>query len=221
MLEDQFLNFVKMIPLTFGALFPVINPLGTAILIVGMTGVLDQKTQHTVARSVAINSFLLMSVVLLAGTYLLSFFGITIPIVQAAGGLVLASMGWKMLGDSPDTSGNSQSTPTGKIHDQLFYPFTFPMTVGPGGVAVTLTLSAHSEHETLMETATHQAGVIFGIFVICVCIYICYAYSKLLTRHLGPSGTKVSMRLMAFILVCLGAQISWSGVSTLVASLKS
>ncbi len=206
MFNEQIVNAVRMVPLAFAALFPVINPIGTAIILLGMTGPLDGKTRRFMAAKIAVNTLVLLMVVLLAGSYLLSFFGITIPVVQAAGGLVLA--------EAKAAPGAAPSKPAA-ISDMLFYPFTFPITVGPGGVAVTLTLSAHAQEESLATTMGHQAGVAVGIMALCVLVYLSFAYSDIFARRLGPSGIKVLLRLMAFILVCLGGEIFWNGASYL------
>jgi multiple antibiotic resistance protein len=219
----DYFNSAKMVPLAFAALFPVVNPVGTAIILLGMTGFLDTQTRKSVAWSISINTFALLTIVSLAGSYILNFFGLTIPIVQAAGGLVLASMGWKMLNQEDDSSSDESSTNANpdanktSLKNRLFYPFTFPVTVGPGCVAVTLTLSAHarSQHESLAQTGAHQIAVILGIFAVCVLVYFSFVYSEIVARRLGTSGVKVLLRLMAFVLLCLGAEIFWNGASHL------
>lgn len=211
----MFLTLVKVVPLAFVALFPVVNPFGTAIILAGMTGTLDRKTRHVVAAKIAINTAVLLTVVVLAGSYLLAFFGLTIPIIEAAGGFVLASMGWKMLNQEESAAAAPTAGSPSRLTEMLFYPFTFPITVGPGCIAVTLTLSAHSQHEGLAQTALHQGGVIVGIIGVAALMFVSFAYSDQLEKRLGPSGTKVTMRLMAFVLVCLGAEIFWNGASTL------
>ena len=211
------LAFVKIVPLAFVALFPVVNPVGTAIILLGMTGPMDRATRRPMAAKIALNAGAILTAVLFAGSYLLAFFGITIPTVQAAGGLVLASMGWDMLRNSDgEKAGDGASTAIGTLEGMIFYPFTFPITVGPGCIAVTLTLSAHSQHDTLAETVAHQTGVFAGIVGVCVLVYLSFVYSDLIGRRLGASGIKVLLRLMAFVLVCLGAEIFWNGASTLI-----
>ena len=218
--SEHFIAFAKVIPLTFAALFPVVNPIGTAIILLGITGPMDRTAQRPMAFRIAFNSAVILTAVLFGGSYLLSFFGITIPIVQAAGGLVLASMGWNMLGSSDsDKKNDNAPTSPGSFADMTFYPFTFPITVGPGCVAVTLTLSAHSRQGGLPDTIAHQAGVFVGIIAIVVLVYLSFVYSDLIGRRLGPSGMKVLLRLMAFVLVCVGAEIFWNGASTLILDL--
>jgi multiple antibiotic resistance protein len=217
-------TLLKAVPITFMALFPVINPLGTAIIIHGITGNLDQKAHIRVSRKIAINSVLLLITLLLCGGYILSFFGISIPVVQLAGGMVLASMGWKML-DKDDQgrdekSGKSIAGASGELGNKVFYPFTFPFTIGPGVVAVVLTLSAHTKKETISATLLSQIGASIAIVAMGIALYVILGYADVLMRRLGPSGTAAIMRLSAFIVVCIGVQITWSGIYTLIATLR-
>ncbi len=211
--------FVQSIPLVFVALFPVVNPIGSAIILLPYTSDIDEKTRRFIATKVARNTLVLLSGVLLAGSHLLAFFGISVPVVQAAGGMVLVSMGWKLLmaNDSVDHE-RPQGAPAA-LADQTFYPFTFPVTVGPGSVAVTLTMSAHTTHSRLAETAVSQAGALVAFIGIAVTVYLSLAYTVALLNRVGSSGTKVTSRLMAFIILCIGAQISWNGIHALILSL--
>ncbi len=215
----------KTAPVTFAALFPVINPIGTAILLLAMTDGASDATRRRLARTIAWNAVLLLTVCLLGGSYVLALFGITVPIVQVAGGLVLAAMGWAMLQApaAPPVSGSAVAADDGTADayaSKAFYPFTFPLTVGPGGVAVTLTLSAHTKGSGGAATVVAQAGAILGVLAVALVTYFCIAYAGRLTRRLGPTGTSVLLRLMAFVVVCIGAQICWTGVHALALSLR-
>ena len=217
---DDMLALAKAIPLSFAALLPVVNPLGTAIILLGLTEDADAATQRRIARAVAVNTVLLLAVVLVAGRVILGFFGISVPIVQLAGGLVLAAMGWTMLFSPDDTSSRTKTADTGgsgpaDYDSQLFYPFTFPLTVGPGCVAVAITLSAHTSREHLVATAAAQLGSFIGILAVAAATYFCLANAGRIAAKLGPSGLSVLVRLSAFIIVCLGAEIAWSGARVL------
>jgi multiple antibiotic resistance protein len=216
-------SLLKVIPTAFAALLPVINPIGTAVILLGLTSRADMATHRSIARGVAVNAVILLLVVLVAGRLFLALFGISVPIVQLAGGMVLAGMGWAML-FQPDASAEAkaQDSPTGDHGDysgRIFYPFTFPLTIGPGAIAVALTLSAHTSRDHLLETAMTQFGAAVGVVAAAFVTYLCLANANRLASRLGPSGLSVTMRLSAFIVVCLGAEIAWSGIKTLVSSL--
>lgn len=226
-MNDDFLSLLfrlaRTVPVAFVALMPVINPVGTALILMNLTEGLDRSTQRTVAKRIAVNTVVLLSITLIGGRYVLDFFGISVPIVQFAGGLLLMAMGWQWLQQDdaakptpePGTEGADRSSSLSKT----FYPFTFPITVGPGGIAVALTLSAHTTHDTIAETAVIQLGAWLGIVGVAVLVYFCFAYSTRLTARLGPTGTSVLVRLIAFVVVCLGAQISWTGIRALIGTL--
>jgi multiple antibiotic resistance protein len=216
---------LKAIPTAFAALLPVINPLGTAIILLGLTSQADAATHRSIARGVAINAVILLLVVLVAGRLFLSMFGISIPIVQLAGGAVIAGMGWNMLfqPDAP-AAAKAQDSPAGGHGDytgRVFYPFTFPLTIGPGSIAVALTLSAHTSRGHVLGTAMGQVGAAIGVAGAAFVTYLCLANADRLANRLGPSGLSVMMRLSAFIVVCLGAEIAWSGLGKLIASLDA
>lgn len=215
-----FTLFAQAIPLVFAALFPVVNPIGSAIILMPFTTGIDDKTRRFVAKKVAWNTLFLLTIVLVAGSHLLAFFGISVPVVQAAGGLVLASMGWKMLTAEDHVDEERPDGRPSSLEDQTFYPFTFPVTVGPGSVAVTLTLSAHTTQPKLLETLVSQVGALIAFVALAMTVYLSLAYTVSLLTRIGSSGTKVIMRLMAFVILCIGAQISWSGVHALLAQVR-
>ena len=213
--------FLAAIPLSFAALFPVVNPVGTAAILLGLTRGATYAELCSIARAIAINSVLLLSAVLVSGHLVLRFFGISVPIVQLAGGLVLAAMGWKMLFGDDDTSnarasaGNAQAQQT-DYSKSTFYPFTFPLTVGPGCVAVAITLGAHASQGHVAARVAMLLGALVGIAGVGVSMYFAVVNAGRMAERLGANGLSVLTRLSAFIIVCLGAQISWTGVRTLV-----
>jgi len=222
---DDITALITAIPLAFAALLPVINPIGTAVILLALTERADDAARRRIARQVSVNAVILLAVTLVAGRAFLALFGISVPIVQFAGGIVLAAMGWAMLfqPDAPAATEAQKSSPseTGDYSGSIFYPFTFPLTIGPGCIAVAITLSAHTSREHPVATAMAQGGAFIGILLAAFVTYLCLANAGRLAKRLGPSGLSVLTRLSAFVIVCLGAEISWSGLKTLVASLPA
>lgn len=218
---EDFVGLIKAIPVAFLALTPVINPIGTAIILLSMTPGADGKIRQELARTITTYSIIFLTVIVLVGRYVLEFFGISIPVVQLTGGAVLVAMGWNLLNqrDSTEVAKQTSQAPVDPqtYSSMAFYPFTFPVTIGPGGVAVALTLSAHTSGggASIVETGVHQAGTVLGIFASGMTVYFAIANSSRVTQRLGPSGTSAMMRLIAFIVMCIGTQISWSGLSAL------
>jgi multiple antibiotic resistance protein len=170
------------------------------------------------AKAVAVNSFFLLIASVLVGAYVLDFFGLSIPAVQVAGGMVVCAIAWSLLNrpDSPATP-SRVAEPT-SVADYLqrraFYPLTMPLTVGPGSMSVALTLGANRA-QGLRATVITAIAHALGILIVSVAVYLCYRYADRIVNRLGPTGTSVVVRLSAFILLCIGVQITWNGVRAL------
>jgi len=147
--------------LSVAALFPVINPVGSALILLGIVGAEPADVYPKLAKSIAINTTLFLLVVQAVGAAILKVFGISLPVMQLAGGLVLATMGWHLLNqsDAPKTNDNRSVDQVDKapLQDSVFYPLTFPMTAGPGCVVVTATLSAHASRESAMAALAESS----------------------------------------------------------------
>ncbi len=207
--------------LVAGALFPIVNPLGSAAIFLNLIGDASPNVQKLLAQKITVYSFFLLLCSLLWGVKVLSFFGISIYAVQIGGGLVVAATGWSLLGQSPQGS-KSPSVSDNDILANAFYPYTLPITVGPGSISVAITLGAHLPVE-LHASSIFSPGVliasIVGIVVICLIVYVCYRYARKAESLLGASGTSVFMRLSSFILLCIGIQIISAGIKAYVASI--
>jgi len=208
----------KSLLLILSALFPIVNPLGGSPVFFSLTAEYSHETRKALALRIARNSFFLLVGSYLIGTHVLAFFGISIPVVQVGGGLVVTSTGWAMLKRKDDEERKevrSNAQPQDPFR-QAFYPFTLPLTVGPGSISIAITLGANAHHNGL-DPWTGLAALV-GSAVMAASIYVCYGFSDRLARFLGPSAMTVVMRLSSFLLVCIGVQILWNGVSALLAS---
>ena len=213
----ELLLVLKFIPLGFSALLPVINPIGSAVLFSGLVPNADHPTMKILARKIAINTIGFLLIVQITGAYILRFFGISLPVVQVAGGLVLAAMGWALL-NKQDRESNA-TTPIAKssesLQDKIFYPLTFPITAGPGCIVVALTLSAHASKPSLLDSALAHLGLLFGTVLIGIVIYFSYAYADRMTSKLSAAITQGILRVISFILLCIGGEIMWNGIQNL------
>jgi multiple antibiotic resistance protein len=209
-------DLVKAFLLVYAGLFPIVNPIGGAPIFLGLTRHCTDNERNILALRVAINSFFLLLGSLLIGSYVLEFFGITLPIVRVAGGLVVTATGWNLLqaGDEDDQPSNSKTIRA----TEVFYPLTMPITVGPGSIAVAITLG--SQRPRMANLTSHIAllggAAVLGVIAIAATIYICYRFAEGTVGALGENGTNVVVRLSAFILLCIGIEIIWNGYSALV-----
>jgi len=210
-------ELMQAIPFSFAALFPVLNPLGSALIFLMFTQSLPEPAIRKLAFKVAINTFILLAVVLLTGSWILRFFGITIPIVQIGGGLVVAYIGWSLLNQNSTSGNNSPVAATNEqeANSLAFFPLTMPITAGPGCIAVTLTIGAHELSRNMTTALLGELGAVIGIILSAITVFFCYRYADKLTNKLGVSGKQVIMRLSAFINLCIGLEIIWHGVQGL------
>jgi len=218
---DSSRHFLETVLLAIGALLPIVDPLGGVPVYLQLTAGMRPETREPIAKLVALDSFLLLVASALFGTYVLDFFGLSIPDVQLGGGVVLCALAWSLLTGPDGPEALSRSTvaqvAAADWRPRAFYPLTMPITVGPGSISVALTLGAHH--------STGIGGSIFsvlantlGILVVAVAVYVCYRYATVILRRLGTTGAAVVTRLSAFLLLCIGVHIAWSGVHGLLAS---
>ncbi len=206
--------------LAFSALLPLINPLGSALVIMAVVGHAPREVYKDLARKIAVNTVLFLMVFELVGAGLLAFFGISLPVVQVAGGLVLAGMGWSLLNQSdPGTAkAEAQLDPSRykSLAEKSFYPLTFPITAGPGCIVVTLTVSAHASMPSLAHNLFAHLGVWLAIVALSVTVYFCYTYAPKITSYINPQTAHGILRVIAFVLLCIGVQITWNGVQAMI-----
>ena len=205
---------IKNVLLVFAALLPIVNPFGMAPIFAEMTLGYDTGTRRTVAMRVAVNGVVLLVASLFIGSYILQFFGISLAAVQLGGGLVVTVAGWQILNRRDDLKDRQLDAPPSRerILSQAFYPLTMPLTVGPGSIAVALTLGSNIHEETHLQLIVSALAAMLGILLIGITIFLCYRFSDELERLLGASGTGIVIRLSAFILVCIGIQIMFNGL---------
>jgi len=210
----------KSVILILTALFPIVNPLGGSPIFLALTRDYSTKARRALSRQIAINSFILLVSSYLIGSHILAFFGISIPVVQVGGGLVVISTAWAMLKRPEDDQRNEvrcNTQPEDPLH-QAFYPLTLPLTVGPGSISVAITLGANAPQRPESHILTLIAALI-GTVLIAISVFLCYGFSDRLARALGPSAMNVILRLSSFLLVCIGVQILWNGASALLGML--
>lgn len=211
---------VKFFALAFSALLPLVNPLGSALVLLGIVGNAPDAVFRGLARKIAIRTTLFLLAVELVGTGLLEFFGISLPVVQVAGGLVLASMGWGLLNQKetvadPSRTGDGEDR-LGSLEEKAFYPLTFPVTVGPGCIVVMLTLSAHaSVARSVLDDVVAHVGISLAAVVLSVTVYLSYGYAPRITQRISAQTVHGILRIIAFVLLCIGVQITWNGVQAL------
>jgi len=211
--------------LAFGALFSIVNPLSGAFIFFGATRELDPKVRAAVSRWVAIYAFSIVAGSLYIGAYVLSFFGISIPVLRVAGGVIVAMSGWRMLNEPDAIEQRRNATPAPRSiavtpSRLAFYPLTMPLPTGPGTISVAISIGASRPsgfHAPLLEFFVET---LIAVALLVALVYLFYRNSARLADVIGPTGTTIIVRLSAFLLFCIGIQVLWNGASELLGSLS-
>ncbi|MFZ0592488.1 MAG: MarC family protein, partial [Bryobacteraceae bacterium] len=215
----RMLLLLKYFVLAFTALLPVVNPLGSALVFLGVVGRAPADVFRNLARRVAVSTALFLLLVELVGAGLLTFFGISLPVVQLAGGLVLAAMGWGLLNES-DQGATSKACAdvdgNGNLEEKIFYPLTFPLTAGPGCIVVMVTLSAHASRAGVLSDVLAHFGIAIAVVTVSFTILLSYTYAPRITQKIAPATVQGILRVIAFVLLCIGVQIAWNGLEAMV-----
>lgn len=207
-----FLNTLILVPVT---LLPIINPVGTAPVFVATFGG-NRTVAQRLARQISINSWFVMVASMLIGTHILALFGISLPVVRIGGGLLVAAAGWRMLHRTEDDDVHAAAAEEAaaltdtEIVRRSFFPMTFPLTTGPGTIAASIALGAQTP-TTLTLYLVGSFALVSGAALVSLVLYFVFKNSASVLRWFGEIGTLVMMRLMAFILLCVGIQIMWNG----------
>lgn len=212
-------SFISTFLYVFAALLPIVNPIGAAMFFLSLTADIDPAQKNELSTRVAVYCLLMLIVCLYIGSFILSFFGISLDVLRVAGGIVLFTAGWSALNAHPSPSDISpeQVKPINKrdLIRKAFYPITMPLTIGPGSIAVSTAIGS-----SMNLTLANIMGANMAVLATCLIIWLCFRYSDTITKRLGETGSDAIIRIFSFILVCLGVQIFWSGLSELLKSIQ-
>jgi multiple antibiotic resistance protein len=218
--RSAFSELVASTLLVVGALFPIVNPLGNAPIFLMLTRGVSDQGRSKLARTITVNGFALIVVSIFIGTHILGFFGISLPVVQVSGGMVVVATGWALLRHSDDDDASEHAKKPCNETDymrQAFYPLTLPLTVGPGSISVAIAVGANRTEGSQWRWAP-ITGLLIGAVIIAASIYLSYRFAERIAAALGDAAMNVVIRLSSFILVCIGVQILWNGLSALLHS---
>lgn len=216
----DFYAFIHFIFAGFIALFPVINPLGTAFIVSPYFSSLNKQDQVNAVKRIALYAFTICLFTLLTGHWILELFGVTIPIIQLAGGTMICKTGWDFLSPSKqndtDKTIDENADLSHQLESKLFYPITFPLTTGAGTISVLFTLSAHGASKNITQYLINTSAILIAVIAMCLLVFICYINANRLIKYLGSEREKIINSVMAFLIFCVGLQIAVEGVTQLV-----
>jgi multiple antibiotic resistance protein len=218
----HFNSFIHLIFIGFVALFPVVNPIGTAFILSPYFSGLTREERISAVKRVTFYSFMICAVTLFVGHWILELFGLSIPIIQLAGGIMICKIGWEFLSADDKEVPVAKSTDKkqmerlNQVENKLFYPITFPITAGAGTIAVLFTLSAQSADKDWSVYIVNMGALFISVIGICMLIFLFYLNTNRLINYIGTHNEAIINRIMAFLIFCVGLQIASGGIMHLI-----
>jgi len=209
-------GFLSSVLVTLITLLPIINPVSTAILLLGISEHLTKKDLNRQIIMACIYMTGILVVFLLAGHFIMIFFGISIPGIRIAGGMVIGFLGFRMLfpGEARITQVEKQEAI--KKSNISFSPLAMPSLAGPGAIATVITISSSIDGRHGYDKVFAFAGVILAIVVTAIISWLVLRSAGFVSRILGVNGVDSLSRIMGFLLICIGIQFAIIGIQDLI-----
>jgi multiple antibiotic resistance protein len=203
-------HFLRTLPSaaveTFLALFPIVNPFGAVPLFFSLTSDFPAPERRSTALRTALYVIAILVVFLFFGRFVLVFFGISLPVLRIAGGLIVANTAWGMVtGNERITS--AESMEASRKDDISLTPMAMPMLSGPGSIGVVMGLAAHA------ESMFAYLGMVIGIAVLGLVVYLFLCSGGPMVKRLGPGASGAINRIFGFLLLAIAVQLVWDGVA--------
>jgi multiple antibiotic resistance protein len=213
--------FLQFFLFTFLSLFPMLNPIGMSALFLQITRPFSHVERTQLARRVALNSCILLIIVLFLGSSILRVFGVSLDFIRIAGGLLVANAAWEALQNKDPMSAKEGEQHGGArdMNSVAFFPLTMPITAGSGSIAAMIAIDTDIQDPLSIMGLFQYLGTIGGVVVACLTVWLCYASAQGLFNRLGTAGTKAVTSLSALIILAVGVQIFWQGLSPLLKGL--
>lgn len=207
--------------LALSALFSIVNPIGAALIFSQVTADRTHEQRVVLARLIGFYSALIMLGALWAGAYILGFFGVSLAALRIAGGLFVATRAWNLLSEPERIEAMKQRQAEGAegASAVAFFPLTMPFTTGPGTISVAIALGANRPMSSIVDAAPFFLGASLAALVVAATVVVAYSFADRVTSLLGETGARVVSRLAAFLMLCVGTQITLNGITDVLTSL--
>lgn len=206
-------SWLTIAVVTFIGILPIANPFSTAVVFLTITEGFSEARRRQQAFLACVYMAVILITFLLLGTLIMNFFGISIPGLRIAGGLIVARIGFGMLNSRSESEMSEESrTEAVRKDDVAFTPLAMPMLSGPGSIAVTIGMAtdAHGVGENL--------AIVVGIGLVALASWLVLRASARVVRFVGPTGMNAIGRIMGFLLVCIGVQFIVDGTHDFLSS---
>jgi multiple antibiotic resistance protein len=205
-LQHLLLTIPSSATATFLALFPIVNPFGGIPLFFSITSGFTPKDRYNAAMKTGAYVFAILVTFMFFGRFVLNFFGISLPVLQIAGGLIVANTAWGMV-----TGGNritpAESDEAATKEDISLTPMAMPMLSGPGSIGVVMGLAAH------VDSMTAYIGMVIGIAALALTVYLFLRLGGPMVDKLGPGTVGAINRIFGFLILAIAVQLVWDGVA--------
>ena len=203
-------QFLRTLPhsaaATFLALFPIVDPFGGIPIFFTMTASWTPKDRNKTALKTGVWVFVILVTFLFIGRFVLSFFGISLPVLKIAGGLIVANTAWGMVTShariTPEESHEAEDK-----EDISLTPLAMPLMSGPGAIGVVMALAAH------VDSAASYFGMVIGIAAVALTVFLFFFMGGPLVRRLGPSAVGAINKIFGFLILAIAVQLVWDGVA--------
>jgi len=220
------LDLIKAIGLGLIVILPLANPLTTVVLFLGLSGQMNSATRNQIANKTSLYVFIILMVAWYAGQLVMDTFGISIPGLRIAGGLIVAFIGFRMLFPQPEEDQSREvlikavkETEASKTSIALV-PLAMPSTAGPGTIAMLISSASTLRHANEFPAWVILVAPPLIFLLVAIIAWICLRSTDKIMRLIGKSGIDAISRLMGFLLVCMGVQFIINGVLEIVASIR-
>jgi multiple antibiotic resistance protein len=203
-------QFLRTVPsaaaATFLALFPIVDPFGGIPVFYSITSDWPAKDRWLTAIKTSFYVFAILVVFLFFGRFVLSFFGISLPVLKIAGGLIVANTAWGMVTSTSRMTPAESHEATTK-EDISFAPLAMPLLSGPGAIGVVMGLAAHTDQ------GVAYIGMVLGIGAIALSCFMFLILGGPLVRRLGPGAIGAINRIFGFLILAIAVQLVWDGMT--------
>jgi multiple antibiotic resistance protein len=210
------IDFLSWVGVALVTLLPIINPVSTAVLLLGISSHLSDEERNRQITRACFYMIGILVVFLLGGHFIMVTFGISLPGIRIAGGMVIGFLGFRMLFPDPGKITGEGREEAAKKQDLSFSPLAMPSLSGPGSIAVVITMSSSIDSQHGIHRVAGFGAVILAILLTAAISWIVLRGATYLRRILGVNGVDSLSRIMGFLLVCIGVQFAINGVRDLV-----
>ena len=203
-------EFLRTLPAsaaaTFLALFPIVDPLGGVPIFFSMTAGWSDQDRRRTALKTGVWVFVILVTFLFFGRFVLLFFGISLPVIKIAGGLIVANTAWGMVtSTSRITPAETQEAESKE--DISLTPLAMPLMSGPGAIGVVMALAAH------VENAAAYLGMVVGVATVALSVSLFFSLGGPLVKRLGPSAVGAINKIFGFLILAIAVQLIWNGMA--------